>query len=139
MAVLLGDILGAGLRCCVASSASPEKLDLVLRLTGLRPYVAPNVFSSRMVARGKPAPDIFLHAAAQMGIAPERSVVVEDSVAGIEGALAAGMRAFGFCGGSHCLADHGERLHAAGADAICPDAAGLRLALLGERPAMANA
>src|SRR5262249_13839773 len=100
---------------CVASSSSPEKLALGLGLVGLWERFAPNVFSARQVARGKPAPALSPFAAAQMGVAPERSLVIEDSVAGVTAARAAGMTAFGFCGGAHCGPGHDERLSEAGA------------------------
>ena len=84
---------------CVASSGSHEKMRLTLGLTGLRERFAGRIFSADEVARGKPAPDLFLHAAASMGAAPERCVVVEDSPAGVTAAVAAGMRALGYAGG----------------------------------------
>jgi HAD superfamily hydrolase (TIGR01509 family) len=91
-------VQAAGLKTCVASSGSPAKMDVTLGATGLMPLFAGRVFSSRQVARGKPAPDLFLFAAGQMGIAPERTVVIEDSPAGVRGAVAAGMRALGYAG-----------------------------------------
>ena len=74
---------------------------LALGLTGLWERFAPHVFSAKMVARGKPAPDLFLHAAASMQAHPSSCLVVEDSPAGIAAARAAGMRVFAFTGGSH--------------------------------------
>jgi HAD superfamily hydrolase (TIGR01509 family) len=85
----------------VASSSSMERIRLSLDLTGLAPFFGSNVYSSALVARGKPAPDVFLYAAARMGIAPDRTLVIEDSLAGIEAAKAAGMHVFGFAGGGH--------------------------------------
>jgi HAD superfamily hydrolase (TIGR01509 family) len=84
---------------CVASSGSHEKMRLTLGLTGLWERFAGRIYSADEVSRGKPAPDLFLHAAASMGAAPERCVVVEDSPAGVAGAVAAGMRALGYAGG----------------------------------------
>jgi HAD superfamily hydrolase (TIGR01509 family) len=84
---------------CVASSGSQEKLRLTLGLTGLYARFAGRIFSATEVARGKPAPDLFLHAAARMGVDPADCVVVEDSRYGVEAARAAGMRAFGYAGG----------------------------------------
>ncbi len=81
---------------CVASSGSQEKMRLTLGLTGLRGRFAGRIFAAEEVARGKPAPDLFLHAAARMGVAPGRCVVVEDSPTGVTGAVAAGMRALGY-------------------------------------------
>ena len=104
---------------CVASGSSPERLLHSLTLTGLYGRLAPHVYSVTQVARGKPAPDLFLHAAAQFGATAARCVVVEDSVAGIQAARAAGMHAIGFCGGSHCDADHAARLVDSGAHVTC--------------------
>ncbi|MWB78574.1 HAD-IA family hydrolase [Pseudooceanicola sp. 216_PA32_1] len=86
---------------CVASSSQPERIALSLEVTGLAPLFGPHVFSATMVSRGKPAPDLFLHAAREMGVAPRDCVVVEDSLAGIEAAQAAGMRVVAFTGGAH--------------------------------------
>jgi HAD superfamily hydrolase (TIGR01509 family) len=86
---------------CLASSSPPERIELSLRTTGLFEAFSPHIFSASMVARGKPAPDLFLHAAARMGYAPERCVVVEDSPAGIAAAHAAGIPVLAFVGGSH--------------------------------------
>ena len=86
---------------CVASSSQPERIARSLEVTGLLPLFAPHLFSATMVRRGKPAPDLFLHAASQMGVPPEDCVVIEDSPAGIQAARAAGMRVVGFLGGAH--------------------------------------
>jgi HAD superfamily hydrolase (TIGR01509 family) len=104
-----------GLPVCVASSSNPQKLRFGLELTGLHHRFAPHLFSAAQVGRGKPAPDLFLFAAREMGVAPEDCLVVEDSVAGVTAARAAGMTALGFCGASHCGEGHGARLAAAGA------------------------
>lgn len=82
-----------------------------------------------MVARGKPAPDLFLHAAAQMGVAPARCMVIEDSLPGVEAAVAASMTAIGFTGGSHCRAGHAERLRGQGATLVVGTMAALLPAL----------
>jgi len=100
---------------CVASSSNPLKLRFGLELTGLYERFSPHLFSAAQVGRGKPAPDLFLFAAAEMGAAPQDCLVIEDSVAGVQAARAAGMRVYGFSGGSHCGEGHGERLLAAGA------------------------
>ncbi len=123
---------------CVASSSSPERLLHSLTLAGLHGRLAPHIFSVAHVTRGKPAPDLFLHAAARMGASPGRCVVVEDSVAGIQAARAAGMHAIGFCGGSHCGEDHAALLQASGAHVTCSTAGGLG-GLLGLLPAPAPA
>lgn len=88
-------VQAAGIATCVASSGTPDKIELTLGLTGLAPLFAGRIFSAVEVARGKPAPDLFLHAAARMGFVPAQAVVVEDSVPGVTGAVAAGMRALG--------------------------------------------
>jgi HAD superfamily hydrolase (TIGR01509 family) len=122
-------------RRCVASSSSPERIRLSLSLTGLLEMLEPHIYSASMVVRGKPAPDLFLHAAEEMGVRPEDCVVVEDSPAGIDAAKAAGMRAFAFTGGSHA-ADAG--LEAALAE-LAPELIFSDLALLPElvaRPAL---
>ncbi len=75
-------------RRCVASSSSLERIRLSLSLTGLLEMLDPHIYSASMVARGKPAPDLFLHAARDMGVRPEDCVVVEDSPAGIDAAQA---------------------------------------------------
>ena len=101
---------GITLRTCVASSGSHEKMRFTLGLTGLLERFDGRMFSVSEVERGKPAPDIFLHAAARMGVAPAACAVVEDSRFGVEAARAAGMRAFGYAGGltpAHLLAGSG--------------------------------
>ena len=108
-------VASAKLPKCVASSSSPAKLKLGLTLVDLYDSFAPNVFSATMVERGKPAPDLFLYAARQMNVAPSRCVVIEDSVAGVRAAAAAGMPVIGFCGASHCSAQHAETLLGEGA------------------------
>ncbi len=89
---------------CVASSSKPERIRYSLGLTGLLDLFEPNIYSATMVRRGKPAPDLFLHAAAEMAADPGGCIVVEDSPAGIEAARAAGMRVLAFAGGSHAEA-----------------------------------
>ena len=84
---------------CVASSGTHDKIRFTLGLTGLYERFAGRIFSVSEVARGKPAPDLFLHAARRMGVAPAGCAVVEDSPYGVEAARAAGMRAFGYAGG----------------------------------------
>lgn len=81
---------------CVASSGTHEKMRVTLGSSGLYDYFEERIFSATEVERGKPQPDLFLYAAAQMGAQPDRCVVVEDSVYGVQAARAAGMRVFGF-------------------------------------------
>ena len=108
-------IAGIDLPKCVASSGTPEKIRHGLTCAGLYDLLAPHIFSASQVKRGKPAPDLFLFAAGQMRASPERCVVIEDSIPGITGALAAGMTVLGFYGGSHCLPGYADTLRAAGA------------------------
>ncbi len=107
---------------CVASSSPPDRLALALALGGYAPLFGDAVFSAVAVKHGKPAPDLFLHAAARCGVSPDRCVVVEDSVPGIQAAKAAGMVAIGFCGGGHCPPDQAATLRHAGADDVAHDA-----------------
>ncbi|MFE9136929.1 HAD family hydrolase [Streptomyces sp. NPDC007355] len=87
----------SGVPYCVASSGSHERIRVGHRKTGLDAWFRDEiVFSAEDVGRGKPSPDLFLHAAARMGVAPERCVVVEDSRLGVQAALAAGMDVYGF-------------------------------------------
>lgn len=106
---------------CVASSSSVERINHSLAVTGLAHFFGDAIYSSSMVKNGKPAPDIFLYAAEKMGAKPADCIVIEDSPFGIQGAVAAGMIAIGYTGGGHTYAEHGARLTAAGAAAICPD------------------
>ncbi len=114
VAAAVARIAAAGVAICVASQGKLEKTRLSLALTGLAPLFAPDcLFSAEGVPRGKPHPDLFLHAAARMGAAPERCVVVEDTASGVIAAVAARMRALGY------VADSDERaLRAAGAEPL---------------------
>jgi HAD superfamily hydrolase (TIGR01509 family) len=97
---------------CVASSGPHEKMRLTLGLTGLLPRFEGRMFSAVDVGRGKPHPDLFLHAAAELRAAPERSAVVEDSALGVRAGRAAGMTVFGFAARSDPreLASEGARV-----------------------------
>lgn len=95
----LDRIEAAGLPSCVASSGTPERMRHTLGLTGLYRRFEGRIFSADEVAAGKPAPDVFLHAAERMGVEPVACAVVEDSFYGVEAARAAGMHAFGYAGG----------------------------------------
>ncbi|HEX7289805.1 MAG TPA: HAD family phosphatase [Conexibacter sp.] len=104
----LDALAAAGVPCCVASSGDHERIRRGLRAAGLlERFPADAIFSVDDVAHGKPAPDLFVHAAARMGFEPARTVVVEDSEAGVEAGVAAGMRVLGY---------GGEPLRAAGAE-----------------------
>ncbi|HBF97217.1 MAG TPA: hypothetical protein DDW95_01585 [Alphaproteobacteria bacterium] len=96
---------------CVASSGSPEKIALSLRCTNLAAFFGDAVFSASMVARGKPHPDLFLHAAREMGARPADCIVVEDSLPGVTAARAAGMTVFAYAADPDA---DGDALHAAG-------------------------
>jgi beta-phosphoglucomutase-like phosphatase (HAD superfamily) len=100
---------------CVASSGVPQRIRTSLRIVGLLQRFEPNIFSATMVARRKPAPDLFLYAADAMTMDPTRCIVIEDSVAGVKAAVAAGMTVIGFCGGSHCQPAHADVLRGHGA------------------------
>jgi HAD superfamily hydrolase (TIGR01509 family) len=86
----------AGIAYCVASSARVSKMHITLGQTGLLPLFEHAMFSATMVGRGKPFPDLFLHAARTMGFAPADCIVIEDSVAGTQAGIAAGMRVFSY-------------------------------------------
>lgn len=116
---------------CVASSSLPEHIRRKLELTGLLTYFGDNLFSATMVARGKPAPDLFLYAAEQLRAAPTRCLVIEDSPAGIDAAIAAGMTAIGFSGGSHCGPGHTARLQTRGAKLVTATMRDLAAAMAG--------
>ena len=116
----VGDAIdGLGVPCCVASSSHPDRIRRYLEVTALTARLGRHIFSATMVERGKPAPDLFLFAAKQMGARPDRCVVIEDSPAGIRAGKAAGMTVFGFTGGSHVSRTaHGPKLLAEGADLV---------------------
>ncbi|MCZ8374362.1 MAG: HAD family phosphatase [Beijerinckiaceae bacterium] len=109
----------------VASSTSLEPLWRNLRKTGLADLFEPHIYSATQVARGKPAPDVFLYAASQIGVDPHQAVVIEDSVAGVMAARRAGMRVIGFSGASNGIVDLQDRLAQAGAVAVIRHMSGL--------------
>ncbi|MDQ6525277.1 HAD family phosphatase [Nocardioides sp. LHD-245] len=111
-----------GFMTCVASSGSHRRMALTLGLTGLRDRFVGRIFSAEDVSRGKPAPDLFLHAAAVMDATPASCVVVEDSPSGVEAARAAGMGVIGYAARTpaHLLAE---------ADIVIADMADLRWAV----------
>lgn len=109
---------------CISSSSSVERLEKTMLVTGLGPWFGERIYSADFVKNGKPAPDLFLHAAADMGFSPKKTVVIEDSVAGVTAAVAAGMKCVGFVGGGHYDQDRAkasERLYNAGADVVIDD------------------
>lgn len=103
---------------CVASSSSMGSLESKLTSTGLYHLFNPHIFSAQLVKQGKPAPDLFLHAASELDVLPDNCVVVEDSANGVIAGKRAGMQVIGFTGGSHCPPDHANSLLSKGADSI---------------------
>ena len=129
---LLDRLKAAGIRMSIASGSSSRRLARTLEIAGLSPYFEGTAFSADLVAQGKPAPDVFLLAARAMGVEPASCAVLEDSPHGIAGAVAAGMRAIGFVGGSHLTASrasHRDILMAAGATAVIDHLSGAFAAL----------
>lgn len=100
---------------CIASNSSPSWVEHGLGCADLMPHFENVIFSAKMVAHGKPAPDVYLHAAQSMGTDPAHCLVIEDSTHGVTAGVAADMRTLGYIGGSHCADDHGQRLLSAGA------------------------
>ena len=118
----IGEAIAAiSLPKCVASSGTPAKIRHGLTCAGLYDVLAPHIFSAGQVKRGKPAPDLFLFAAEQMKASPARCIVIEDSIPGVTGAVAAGMTVLGFHGGSHCRPGYADTLRAAGANVTFDD------------------
>lgn len=97
------------IRRCVATSSSPPRVARTLELTGLDKYFGEHVYTASLVERGKPAPDLFLHVAKEMGVSKDRILVVEDSIPGITAAKAAEMNVLAYTGASH-LRNLGIRL-----------------------------
>lgn len=118
IAGIAGVLDALDVRRCVASSSQMERIRLSLTITGLIDRLDPHIFSATMVTNGKPAPDLFLHAAGVMGVAPEKCIVIEDSPAGVVAAKAAGMRVFAFTGASHARTER----HLGAIRALQPDA-----------------
>lgn len=102
---------------CVCSNTKMPRLEAMLTRVGLKEFFRENIFSAKGLGEGrsKPKPDIFLHGADRMGFAPSETVVIEDSVHGLQAARSAGMRVIGFTGGSHTFAAHSKSLRSAGA------------------------
>jgi HAD superfamily hydrolase (TIGR01509 family) len=104
---------------CVASSSDVDRVSFSLSLTGLAPHFDTRLYTSQMVERGKPAPDLFLYAAERMKADPRRTLVIEDSISGVRAGKAAGMTVWGFVGGSHYQSRDGKAmLYQAGADRV---------------------
>ena len=106
----------------IVSSSTSRWIRAHLRHIGLEDAFEPHIYSGKEhVERGKPAPDLYLHAAAALGVPIERCVILEDSPVGVTGAVASGAQVIGLCAGTHCAADHGERLRSLGAQHLARD------------------
>ena len=106
---------------CVGSNSSQARLAMTFEVTGLAHFFKGRIFSGEDVKEGKPAPDLFLHAAARCGVAPQNCLVIEDSPVGVVAAVKAGMPAIGFVGGGHASPALRERLLQAGASGLFDD------------------
>jgi HAD superfamily hydrolase (TIGR01509 family) len=115
VAEVLETLRSKGIPFCLASQSTPERIELSLRLTRLLPYFEPfaeRCFSALQVPRGKPHPDLYLHASQVMGLSPETGIVIEDSPTGVQAGISAGMRVLGYAGPG---GGKSEPLHQAGA------------------------
>ena len=118
-AVAFIETLPAAVPRAIASSSSTEWIRTHLDHLGLRDRFEPHIFSGKEhVANGKPAPDLYLHAAAALGVPIDRIAIIEDSPVGVTGAVASGAFVIGLAAGNHCFDGHGDRLRALGAHAI---------------------
>lgn len=134
---LLDQLQAQGVQTAIATGGSVRRMTAALTATGLLAHFQDRAFSADQVARGKPAPDLFLLAADRLGVSPGACAVMEDSPLGVQGARAAGMRAVGFVGGSHLrdmADDQATRLRDAGAVRVLDDLAGMADALLDAEP-----
>ena len=114
--------LPADLPRAIVSSSRVAWIDAHLRHIGLRDAFGDHLYSGREhVAHGKPAPDLYLHGAAALGVPIERCAIIEDSPVGVTGAAKTGAFVIGLCAGQHCAVDHRDRLLALGADAVAAD------------------
>lgn len=114
--------LPATLPRAIASSSRTVWISSHLEHLGIRAAFGDHIYSGREhVTRGKPAPDLYLHAAAAIGVPIERCVILEDSPVGVTGAVASGADVIGLCAGSHCAPDHAERLRVLGVELIAHD------------------
>jgi HAD superfamily hydrolase (TIGR01509 family) len=118
---------------CVASSSSVERIRVALETTNLARFFEPHLFSAGDVANGKPAPDLFFYAASMMGVQPSDCIVVEDSPAGVAAAVAAGMAAIGFVGGSQARPNLSLDLMSAGARTVIADMRALKSTIVSLR------
>lgn len=113
-------VAAVGVPYCICSNSAMVRLEITLSRTRLLPLFSGRIFSALETPskKPKPAPDVFLHAAKTLNANPERTFVIEDSVHGIAGARAAGMRAIGFTGASHSYCGHADALTEAGAETV---------------------
>ena len=105
---------------CICSNSTSARLSSMLTKVGIKDHFGKHIYSARDLGEDKvkPKPDIFLHGAKQFGVHPSRVLVIEDSVHGIHGAIAAGMRVVGFTGASHSYPSHADKLTEAGAETV---------------------
>lgn len=105
---------------CICSNSPSERIEFILEKVGLLPFFAGSIFSALETPTGKskPAPDVFLLAAEKLNAKPENTFVIEDSVHGVAGARAAGMRVIGFTGAGHSYPGHADALTEAGAETV---------------------
>ncbi len=121
-AVAFIESLPSELPRAIASSSSTQWIERHLDHLGLRAAFGDRIFSGREhVTRGKPAPDLYLHAAAALGVPIERTIILEDSPVGVTGAVASGAYVIGLCAGLHCTPGHAERLRALGVNEVAMD------------------
>lgn len=121
-AIAFVESLPPELPVAIASSSRTRWIDAHLRHLGLRDRFGDHLYSGyEHVARGKPAPDLYLHAAEQIGVPIDRLAILEDSPVGAQGAVASGAYVIGLCAGSHCGVGHDQRLRDLGVDAIAHD------------------
>jgi HAD superfamily hydrolase (TIGR01509 family) len=122
--------LGA-LPVAIGSSSTTAYLNGLIAAYGLTARFGPHVYSGREhVTRGKPHPDIYLHAAAALGADPRDCLIVEDSPVGARAAVASGATVVGLCAGGHCRPGHGERLRAVGVHHVAADYAKIKALLM---------
>lgn len=122
VAGFLDFLAGRGEQRCIASSSPVAWIEMGLERFGATDAFAGSIFSAAVhVSRGKPHPDLFLHAAAAMGADPARTLVIEDTPTGVLAGVAAGMTVVGLCAGGHIRAGHGRRLFEAGAHHVAND------------------
>lgn len=118
---------------CVASSSSIDRIRVSLETTDLLRYFDPYLFSASDVRNGKPAPDLYHFVAQKMSVEPRECIVIEDSPVGVAAAVAAGMNAIGFVGGSHAQGRLASQLTQAGARTVIADMRMLKSAIIGLR------